>query len=73
VGILRLDGAAVEDAKILGEFLAERFGGFGPDDGVGVGGHLRGCGLAGADGPDRLVGDYQAGRFFGRNFVEGAE
>ena len=73
MGVLRFDGAAVEDAEFVGEFLAEGFGGFGADDGVGVGGHLRGCGFPGADGPDRLVGDHQVGGFLGRDFVEGAE
>ena len=73
MGVLRFDGAAVEDAEFVGEFLAEGFGGFGSDDGVRVGSHLRGCGLSGADGPDRLVGDYQADGFLGRDFVKGAE
>src|ERR1035437_8180720 len=38
-----------------------------------AGGHLRGCGLSGADGPDRVVGDYQADGFLGRDLVKGAE
>ena len=29
VGVLRFDGAAVEDAEFGGEFMAEGFGGFG--------------------------------------------
>src|SRR5208282_2425419 len=73
MSVLWFDGAAVEDAEFAGEFLAERLGGFGSNDGVGVGGHLRGCGLSGADGPDRFIGDDQAGRFFGGDFVERAE
>src|SRR5208282_3123467 len=73
MGVLRFDRAAIEDAEFVGELLAEGFGGFGSDDGVRVGGHLRSCSLSGADGPDRLVGDYQADGFLGRNFVKGAE
>jgi len=73
MGVLRLNRAAVENAQFVGELRAERFSGFGSDNGVGVGGHLRRCGLPGANGPDRLVGDHEAGGFLGRNFIEGAE
>src|SRR6266404_1141176 len=72
-GVLWFNGAAIEDAELAGEILAEGFGSLGSDDGVGVGGHLRGCGFSGADGPDWFVGDHQADGFFRRDFVEGAE
>ena len=40
---------------------------------MGVGGDLRRGGFSGADGPSRLVSDHQAGGFFGRDFIEGAQ
>ena len=58
VGVLWFDGAAVEDAELAGEFLAEGFGCLASDDGVGVGGHLWSGGFSGADGPDWFVGDH---------------
>src|ERR1700690_2515702 len=71
--VLRLDGAAIEDAQFIGEFLAEGFGRFGSYAGMCVGGDLRGSGLSGADAPSRFVGAPQADRFLGRDLVEGAE
>ena len=66
-------GAAVQNAELGSEFLAERIGGFRANHGMGVPGQLRSGGFSGADGPDRLVSDDQVSRFLGRNFVERAE
>ena len=56
-GIVRLDASAVEDAHFGGDCLAEEFCHFSADHFVRVGGHLGRRGLAGADGPNRLIGD----------------
>ena len=58
-GVLGGDGTAVEDGKPSGDFLAIELGQPHPDDVLGGLGLLRGGNLAGADGPDRLVGDDQ--------------
>src|SRR5580704_2936713 len=73
MGVLWLDGAAIEDSEFVGKFLSEGIGGLGSNAGVGVGGQLRSRSFPGADGPDRLVGNYHVGGFLGGNFIEGAE
>ena len=56
-GVVGLDAAAVEDAHGRGNIGAQQLGHFGADDLVRVGGDLGRGGLAGADGPDRLIGN----------------
>ena len=71
-GVFGFYGASVEDAELVGEFVAEGFGGFVADDGVGFGGQLRSGGLSGSDGPDGFVGYDQLFGLLGGDFVEGA-
>ncbi len=56
-GVVGLDAAAVENAHGCGNLLAEKLRDFSANDAVRFGGHFGRCGFAGADGPDRLIGD----------------
>src|ERR1051325_11469164 len=56
-GIPRLDAATILDAHAARNRLIEQFRDQPPDEGMGVLRLLGGGGLAGADGPDRLVSD----------------
>ena len=55
--VVGFDGAAVEDASAGGDGGGESSGDLGADDLVGILSHLGSGGEAGANGPDRLVGD----------------
>src|ERR1035441_7527105 len=70
VGVVGLYGAAVEDAELAGELLAEGLRNFAADDGVGVGGDFGRRGFSGADGPDGLVGNDEMGSLLGGNRSE---
>ena len=72
-GILRFHRAAVEDAKVVRELLAESFSGFSADQAVGLGGDLRRSCLAGSNGPDGLVGDHEFAGFLAGNRVKGPQ
>ena len=56
-GIVRLDAAAIKDAHGSGRVFAEMITNARADAAMGIGGKLRRGGLAGADGPDRLISD----------------
>ncbi len=57
VGVLGVHGAAVLNGNAVGGFLVVQAGDHLADLGADLVGLLSGSGLAGADGPDRLVGD----------------
>ena len=60
LAVLLADAAAVEDAGLVGDLLADLLGEPLADHGVDLLGLLGGGDLAGADGPDGLVGDDDA-------------
>src|SRR5262249_12833959 len=59
LGVLGLDAAAIENAHLRRHLDAESLGGLSADDTVRVCSKFRRGRLAGADGPDGLVGHYQ--------------
>ncbi len=63
-GVVGLDAASVEDADAVGYVAAQAAGDLAADEQVGFGCHLGRGGLAGADGPDGLVGDDDIFRVF---------
>src|SRR5690606_37417807 len=71
-GFVGLDVAAVEDAGLLGELGGLR-GEAGADHGVDLLRLLGAGDLAGADGPDGLVGDDALARLVGEESEEGVE
>src|ERR1700761_832761 len=55
--VVGLDAAAVENAYLLRNACSQQLRDFGADDFVGIGCHLGRGSFAGADGPDRLIGN----------------
>ena len=61
--IFRFHTAAVQNAQILRELVAKALLRLVPNDRMRVNRHLRSRGLAGADGPYRLIGNRKLGCF----------
>ena len=55
MSVVRLDAAAVEDAKLPRGIFADCLSGFTANEDVGFRSDLRGCCFAGSDRPDRLI------------------
>ena len=71
--VLGFDRSSVKDPQVPGEFLAQCFACFRPDELMGLGSKLWSCGFAGSDGPNWLVGDNQLAGFFPRDGVKGPQ